>query len=173
MHIRELFVGEEADYTPYMFLAGVIALYVILLPITPATVEKATSRSIAILKALALPFLAVYAVFVVLEFVEPRKLTAFLSELAGWKLMLGSITAGIISMGPIYMWYPLLARLKKKGLKSRYIAAFLYARAVKLPLLPVFAFYFGWPFALAFSAVVACSAVVVGYATEWLASAEG
>jgi uncharacterized membrane protein YraQ (UPF0718 family) len=39
-----------------------------------------------------------------------------------------------------------MAELKEKGaLDSGMIACFLYNRAIKLPLLPMFIVYFGWP----------------------------
>ena len=53
-----------------------------------------------------------------------------------------TIVLGIISTGPIYMWYPLLADLKEKGMSYGLIACFLYNRAIKIPLLPVMMLYF-------------------------------
>src|SRR4030042_2382638 len=37
-----------------------------------------------------------------------------------------AVIGGILSSGPIYMWYPLLAELKHKGLSNGLIACFLY-----------------------------------------------
>jgi uncharacterized membrane protein YraQ (UPF0718 family) len=58
------------------------------------------------------------------------------------------VIAGILSAGPIYMWYPLLADLKSKGLSYGLIACFLYNRAIKIPLLPLMVFYFSLKYVL-------------------------
>ena len=50
---------------------------------------------------------------------------------------------GIVSHGPIYVWYPLLRDLKQHGMRSGLVAVFLYNRAIKIPLLPIMIFYFG------------------------------
>ena len=54
-----------------------------------------------------------------------------------------AVVGGIISAGPIYLWYPLLSDLKDKGMRMSLIAVFLYNRAVKIPLLPMMIYYFG------------------------------
>ena len=58
----------------------------------------------------------------------------------GWLI---AIITGIISAGPIYLWYPLLSDLKEKGMREALIATFLYNRAVKIPLIPMMIYYFG------------------------------
>ena len=45
----------------------------------------------------------------------------------------------------------LLADLRRKGMQPALIAVLLYARAIKLPLLPLMAHYFGAPFTLVLS----------------------
>lgn len=67
------------------------------------------------------------------------------------------IIGGVLSSGPIYMWYPLLADLKNKGLNYGLIACFLYNRAIKLPLIPLAIIYFSpqYIFLLLFVMVIA------------------
>jgi len=72
------------------------------------------------------------------------------------------IVGGILSAGPIYMWYPLLANLKEKGLSYGLIATFLYNRAAKLPLLPLMIFYFGLRYVVVLSLVMIFMSVVQG-----------
>lgn len=72
------------------------------------------------------------------------------------------IIGGILSTGPIYMWYPLLADLKNKGLNYGLIACFLYNRAIKIPLLPIAIFYFGWKYILVLSFVTVFMSVIQG-----------
>jgi len=61
----------------------------------------------------------------------------------GWVL---AIITGILSHGPVYIWYPLLKDLREQGMRTGLVAVFLYNRAIKIPLLPVMIFYFGIEF---------------------------
>jgi uncharacterized membrane protein YraQ (UPF0718 family) len=72
------------------------------------------------------------------------------------------IIGGILSSGPIYMWYPLLADLKHKGLNYGLIACFLYNRAIKIPLLPLAVLYFGWKYVIVLSFVMIAMSIVQG-----------
>ena len=88
------------------------------------------------------------------------------SGLKGWIL---AITGGIVSSGPIYMWYPLLSDLKERGMRDRLVAAFLYSRAIKIPLIPMMVFYFGWPFTIILSLYMVLFSVAIGVVVERLA----
>jgi len=73
------------------------------------------------------------------------------------------ILGGILSMGPIYMWYPLLAELRGKLLSDGMVACFLYNRAIKLPLLPMAIFYFGWRYVAVLSFVMIGASIFQGF----------
>jgi uncharacterized membrane protein YraQ (UPF0718 family) len=62
------------------------------------------------------------------------------SGIKGWLL---AIVTGLLSHGPIYVWYPLLKELKEQGMSNGLVAVFLYNRAVKIPLLPMMVACFG------------------------------
>jgi len=81
-------------------------------------------------------------------FISTRWIAKYLGEDSRFKGWLIAVIGGIISSGPIYMWYPLLSDLKEKGTRNSFLVAFLYNRAVKIPLLPLMIFYFNWPFVL-------------------------
>ena len=72
------------------------------------------------------------------------------------------VLAGILSTGPIYMWYPLLADLRERGLSYGLVATFLYNRAIKLPFLPLIIFYFGLKYVLVLSIVMIFMSVIQG-----------
>jgi uncharacterized membrane protein YraQ (UPF0718 family) len=72
------------------------------------------------------------------------------------------IVGGILSSGPIYMWYPLLANLKQKGLKDGLIACFLYNRAIKIPLLPLAIVYFNWKYVVILTLVMVIISIIQG-----------
>ena len=104
-------------------------------------------------------------VFVLMAFtnylITPNFIMKHLGE-KGIKKWFYVVIGGILSTGPIYMWYPLLADLKDKGLSYGLIACFLYNRAIKIPLLPIAIFYFGWKYILVLSIVMVFASVIQG-----------
>lgn len=72
------------------------------------------------------------------------------------------VVGGILSSGPIYMWYPFLADLKSKGLSYGLIACFLYNRAIKIPLISIAIFYFGLEYVLILAFVMIIMSIVQG-----------
>lgn len=96
--------------------------------------------------------------FILDLFTSPAHVSRYLGHGTGFKGILFSSIAGIISMGPIIAWYPLLKTLKEKGASDFHIANFLANRSVKPVLLPLMVAYFGWRFSLVFTAgCMACA----------------
>ncbi len=94
-------------------------------------------------------------------FITPKFVLKHLNE-KGIKKWIFVIIGGVLSSGPIYMWYPLLADLHKKGLKYGLIACFLYNRAIKIPLLPLAIVYFNWQYILVLTIVMILTSVLQG-----------
>ncbi len=88
------------------------------------------------------------------------------SGLKGWTF---AVVGGILSSGPIYVWYPLIADLREKGMRDSLVAAFLYARAVKIPMIPLMVYYFGWNFTLLLTLYLIIFSVLNGLVVERLA----
>jgi len=82
------------------------------------------------------------------------------------------IIGGMLSTGPIYMWYPLLADLRNRGLNYGLIACFLYNRAIKIPLLPIAIFYFGWKYIIILSFVMIFISIIQGILINKLLNVE-
>ncbi len=93
---------------------------------------------------------------------DPKKILKWIGREAGVKGWLISIAGGILSSGPVYMWYPLLSDLKDKGMKDAFMAVFLYNRAVKIPLLPMMVFYFGLAFTVVLTFYMIMFSVING-----------
>ncbi len=123
----------------------------------------------SIVPALALVFLMMFFTNLL---VRPETIMKHLGENAGFRKWLIAILGGIISSGPTYLWYPLLADLKEGGMNQSLLAAFLYARAVKIPLMPLMAYYFGWMFVAVFSFCLVFSSIVVGWTVGEIAGKE-
>lgn len=99
---------------------------------------------------------------------KPKAISKYLgkgSGVGGWLL---SIVAGIISHGPIYVWYPLLKELRKQGMRQGLAAVFLYNRAIKIPLLPVMIYYFGVAFTVLLLVFRVIASVIEGKMIEIL-----
>lgn len=94
-------------------------------------------------------------------FITPKLIMKHLKD-KGMKKWFFVIVGGILSSGPIYMWYPLLADLKHKGLSYGLIACFLYNRAIKIPLLPLAIIYFSWQYILILCFVMVFVSVIQG-----------
>jgi len=155
---------------PWLFLFAVAVVHGAVYAIDADAVIKA----VALLQPLLLrivPALALVFVFLVLinAFVDRQWVGHRLGTAAGIKGWVLTVTAGILSAGPIYAWYPLLGELKSKGMSNALIAAFLYARALKLPLLPIMAHYFGFAYTLTVSICIIVSSVLTGLLTSLLA----
>lgn len=54
-------------------------------------------------------------------FLRPAHLIRLLGEKSGIKGVIISAIAGIVSVGPIYAWYPLLKELKERGARNSLI----------------------------------------------------
>ncbi len=89
-----------------------------------------------------------------------------LSKSSGMKRWFIAILGGLISTGPIYMWFPMLREMKDNGVSYGFIACFLYNRAVKPPLIPVMIFYFGLKFTLVLGFVMIFMSIIQGILFE-------
>ncbi len=95
-------------------------------------------------------------------FLDAKKIIKYTGESAGFKGWFIAIFTGVLSAGPIYMWYPLLSDLKDKGMKDAFITTFLYNRAVKIPLLPMMIYYFGVAFTVVLSVYMILFSIING-----------
>jgi len=150
---------------PYMFALALGLLYGILSWIEPEKTFLALSTSAKIFGYILLPLSMVFVLMILVNlFFRSSQVTRLLGEKAGFRGVMLSAAAGIISMGPIYAWYPLLKEVKEKGAGNITIAVFLGNRAVKPFLLPVMISYFGWIYVLLLTFFMFIASVVIGYA---------
>ncbi len=114
-------------------------------------------------------FLIVYIIMLLMNyFIDNKTLKKLMGEKAGLKGWLISILAGIISAGPIYVWYPLMKDLQNQGVKNRFLISFLYNRGIKLQWAPVLISYFGWMYSLILLLTMALVSIPQGIITEKL-----
>lgn len=157
----------------FLFPIGVVMAYGILLAFRPEQVYEALKSSGTILFNIIPPLAAVFIVMLVLNlFIKPAQVASLLGRGTQIKGIMLSVVAGIISMGPIYVWYPLLKELKEKGAGNLPISVFLYNRAVKPFLLPVMIAYFGWIYVLTLMIMTVLGSIALGYSMSLLVKEE-
>jgi len=153
----------NAWHFPLFVLLG----YGILLFVNPQIVLLAIGNFISIMFRIVPVLGFVFVLLFLLNyFIEPRKLAKHLGKRSGpvaWTL---TAIAGIVSTGPIYLWYPLLNELQKHGVRNAFIATFLYARAIKPALIPLLIYYFGLQFTIVLTFLMFIFSFFQGYLVE-------
>jgi uncharacterized membrane protein YraQ (UPF0718 family) len=144
------------------FLALVVGTYGVVLAASPGRAAAALAESGRILLQIALPLCVAFIVMVSLNLlVKPAHVSRLVGRDAGIGGVVMSTVAGILSMGPIYAWYPLLRSLRERGASDFHLANFLSNRAVKPFLLPLMVSYFGWVFTLVLTVLTILGALLV------------
>jgi len=132
--------------------------------------DKATialNKALTTLATIAPIFiLIIFLTAIINFFVSPKKLAKHLGQESGFRGYLIALSAGIVSHGPMYAWYPLIEDLKKHGLKSGLIVTFFYARGLKLPMLPIMAAYFGLFYTVVVSLLLIVFSLLQGYIVD-------
>ncbi|MBW2610274.1 MAG: hypothetical protein JRC68_08010 [Deltaproteobacteria bacterium] len=152
-----------------VFPAVVLVIYGILFVIMPDKASAALRSSGKVFTNILMPLCLVFIFMFVLNlFFKSASITKFLGRGAGIKTIILSAAAGIISIGPIYAWYPMLKALREKGAGNSFIAIFLGNRAVKPFLLPMMISFFGWIYVLILTIFTIIGSIVVGYCVDIL-----
>ncbi len=115
------------------------------------------------------PFLlVVFALMVLINlYLKMDVLKKHMGKESGIKGWIIAIVAGILSMGAIYMWFPLLKDLINKGVKPGLVGVFLYNRAIKLHWLPLMALYFGLKYVAVLTLVTIIISVLQGFIIDF------
>lgn len=153
----------------WWFLLSVVIAYAIVAVAEPASAARALSffgRVMAqVLPVLGLVFVLLFLADLLLDKQRVKRYLGRQSGLKGW---LAAIFAGVLAVGPIYGWYAVLAEMRQKGMREALIAAFLYSRALKLPLLPLMIHYFGIAYTVTLSLCILLFALFNGIVVERL-----
>jgi len=144
-----------------------IIIYFTFYLINPAMAIKSLDTLWNLIKEIAPDLLLVFVfLFLANLFLSPEKINHLVGKKSGITGWLIAILGGILSMGPIYMWYPLLAEFKAKGTRNALIAAFLYNRSIKLPLAPMMIYFFGWAYFIILSIYMIIFSIINGWLVE-------
>ena len=155
----------------WIFFLGALALFGVVWLLDRDAGGRAWSSFLAltgqIFPILAVVYVALFAFNLLSAPVWLKRYVGAKSGLLGWVV---TLSAGALSLGPIYPWYIVLGELKAKGMRPALAAAFLYSRAVKPPLIPIMIHYFGAAFTLALMFFIVVFAVLNGIVMGWIMS---
>ena len=165
---------EGGKYYGFYFLVAVIFLYFLLFFSDPEGAYNSLKVSGDILiRIIPVLFLVILFMALINYFLHPKTVAKYAGEGSGIKGWFLAISAGIISHGPIYVWYPLLKELRDRGMRSGLIAAFLYSRAIKIPLLPLLVYYFGALFVVVLLPYIVIASLIEGEIIEIIERRKG
>lgn len=160
-------MSSEESYSEWYFLGICLIIFTTTVLIYPHTFLKTSDFFFSIILKIIPVFIMVFLLLALFNyFIKPKQLARHLGKESGIKGWFIAVFAGIISTGPIYMWYPLLNELKKHGARSGIIATFLYTRAVKPAMIPLMIFYFGLVFTLVLTVVMIVFSILQGMVIE-------
>ena len=147
----------------WVFPGTVALVYAVCAAVAPEIAMRAatafTHLSLRVLPVLLFVF---FLLFLIDLFIDRKWVLRHLGRAAGIKGWALTIACGVLSAGPLFVWYPMLADLRAKGMSSALLAAFLYSRALKLPLLPLMVHYFGLAYTVLFSVSILVFSVLSG-----------
>ena len=135
--------------------------------------DKAIDNFVSMVSKMIPILILIWLLMILMDyFVSPKKLVGLMEKykgITGWCI---AIVAGLLSMGAGYIWYPILKEAKKHGLKDDVITIFLYNRAIKLHLLPMMIYYFGWMYTVILTIVMIVISVVNGIVVRYILEIE-
>lgn len=130
------------------FLVVMLIVYFILLMIDSNKTFLSVEYVWVIIKEIIPILFIVYIFMLLMSFINENKLKRYIDRapmLLKYSLM---AVLGTLSHGPIYAWYPFLGDLHEKGISKGSVSTFLYARGIKLTLLPMLISFFDLKFAI-------------------------
>ncbi len=154
--------SKEKKFKSWFFLIVMLLIYFLLFIFKINLFYLSINYFFKIILNLIPVFIFVFILMSLVNFFITPDVIAKYFQKQGIKKWFFAIIGGILSTGPIYIWYPFLANLKNKGISYGFIACFLYNRAIKIPLLPIIIFYFGWKYVLILFFVITVVSVIQG-----------
>jgi len=121
-----------------------------------------------------IPIVVAVIIFIALTnfFVNQKKLSSYLGKESGIKGWIITIIAGIVTHGPIYVWFNVLKEMREHGMRTGFIAIFLYNRAIKIPLIPAMIYYFGTIYTVILMLIMIITSPIIGFVVELFTNKE-
>jgi uncharacterized membrane protein YraQ (UPF0718 family) len=159
---------KKTNRTAWLFLLIVLLLFSVVFILNASKgIKILTFYGHLLMQVLPILALVYFIMLLTNYFINNKIIKKHMLEGNGLKVWLISIVAGILSVGPIYVWFPLLKDLKDKGVKDRYLATFLYNRGIKIQWLPILVLYFGLKYVIVLAIVMTVFSIPQGLVTEY------
>ena len=153
----------------WIFLAVVILLYAGVALWDTQIISMASRHFLGIIRQVLPVLFFVFGLMLLSNLVlNPQRIKKYFGHESGLRGWLLSLFGGAIASGPVYPWYALMGDLKQKGMRTALVSAFLYSRAIKLPLLPLMIHYFGGLYTAILSFYIIAFAIINGLLMEKL-----
>ncbi|WP_345993101.1 permease [Sulfurimonas sp. HSL-1716] len=160
--------APKARVSGTIFLPIVITTYIVLAFLHPSKTLTALDASFHVfLRILPIITAVIILLGVFNYFFDAKKFSQKLQMGSGVKGWFFALAGGVISHGPVYVWYPLLTDLRTHGMRDGLIVAFVYSRSIKVPMLPVMIDYFGWKFTVILSIYILIASVLQGVVMDF------
>jgi len=154
---------KQFQFKGVTFLLIVVLIYLGIIVLDSDKLPMIWSEFVAIwVKILPIFALIIILTTLINYFLKPKHIIKHLGEESGMMGTVYAIIGGILSHGPMYVWYGMLEDMREHGLRDGLIATFLYARAVKLPLLPFMIGLFGVTFTVVINLYILLFAILQG-----------
>lgn len=154
---------KKFEFKGVKFLITVVILYCILFIFDFEHSFMGFEKFLVIMWKLLPIFIFIITLTTIINYsLQPKKIMKHLGEESGKKGIFYMLLGGILSHGPMYAWYGMLEDMRKHGLKDGLIVVFLYARAIKLPLLPLMVNIFGIGFTIIINIYILIFAILQG-----------
>ena len=158
--------SQKSNFPKY-FLIFTLTIYMIVAITDINTANKSLNHFFQLITKIAPILLVIYVLLVISDlYLNQQKVKQFTQNFRGIKGWGLSIIGGIISSGPVYVWYPFLANLQKKGIEDKYIISFLYNRAIKIPLIPIMLTVFSIPYIIILFVIMIIGSISQGVITQ-------
>ncbi|MEA3346901.1 MAG: permease [Candidatus Auribacterota bacterium] len=160
---------KKEEYQGIYFLVFVVFLYISLFLFHSEKTRQALGSSADLfIRIVPMVFLIILFMGIISYFVKAKAVLKYVGKGSGIKGWVLAILAGMLSHGPVYIWYPLLKDFRNRGMKNSLVAVFLYNRAIKIPLLPLMVYYFGIKFAVVLIIYLVIASIFEGKIIEML-----
>jgi len=160
---------QTKNKSGYIMFGVVFLLYIVLYFFNADKTLASLFASLKVLKMIIPILLIVFFLTALLNtFINEKKIAKYLGKESGTKGWFIALFGGILSHGSGYIWYPILQELRDKGALDGLVVAFLYARSIKLPWLPLMISYFGTSFTIVLSFYIILGALIQGVITNRL-----
>ncbi|MBN2795926.1 MAG: permease [Clostridia bacterium] len=154
--------NKQNNKNSLFFMIGMLVIYIVLYALGDDKINDAIVYVYEILKDLLPILVLVYVFMAAMSFMNEKKLRKTIEKAPSWFKYVMMSVLGTLSHGPIYAWYPFLKDLNEKGISKGNAASFLYARGIKLTLLPMLISFFDFKFAMILSVVTFIFALIQG-----------